>query len=145
MKIGSNKRRALVCLVGLGLVVAASAAWAGVSAPPKGAVRGYFSTGFLASSDQLAQYQRGSNVWCAWRGDHVIVHVSLRNTSAEHVTNTIKPRYYIARGGEHGSSFMGAQDFDFNSGELRSLFIDAGHAKGISWGPRLTGVPHTYS
>src|SRR4029079_19560475 len=70
--------------------------------PPRGAIRGVFTIGILAQGDDLTKYMRWSNVWCVWRGDHVIVHVSAKNTAAEHVTTTIQPRYYIRRGGVHG-------------------------------------------
>ena len=88
----------------------------------------------LAKYDDLAKYMSASNVWCAWRGDHVIVHINLRNRSAEHVTATVKPRYFIARGGEHGSGLTSADDYGFDSGEFRSLWIDAGEPKGVRAG-----------
>ena len=72
-------------------------------------------------------------VWCAWRSKdkHVIVHVSMRNTSVEHVTATIVRRYYIAGGGVYGDSiFTAAQDKGFDAGEFRSLYLDAGAPKG---------------
>jgi hypothetical protein len=78
-----------------------------------------------------------SNVWCAWRGDHVIVHVNLKNRSAEHVTATIKPRYEIQNGGEHGSGLTSAKDYGFNAGGFRSLWIDAGAPKGVSAHTRI--------
>jgi hypothetical protein len=111
--------------VGLGLSTGA------LAKPPKGAVRGQFTIGILAQSDSLTKYMRWSNVWCVWRGDHVIVHVSAKNTSAEHVTASIKPRYYIARGGVHGDGVTSVQDKGFDSGEFRSLWLDAGKPKGV--------------
>jgi hypothetical protein len=112
----------------LSCVVAAAA----TAAPPKGAVRGTFTHGFLASGNALARYMVAGNVWCVWKGDRVVVHVNLRNRSAEHVTATIKPRYFIRRGGEHGSGLTSAEDFGFDSGEFRSLWIDAGKPKGVT-------------
>ena len=73
-----------------------------------------------------------SSTWCVWKGDHVIVHVNLRNRLAEHVTATIKPRYYIRNGGEHGSGFTSAKDYGFDAGEFRRLWIDAGNPKGVT-------------
>jgi hypothetical protein len=115
-----------IVAVSLGLSVGA------LAKPPKGAVRGQFTIGILAKYDDLTKYMRWSNVWCVWRGDHVIVHVSAKNTSSEHVTATIKPRYYIARGGAHGDGLLSAQDKGFDAGEFRSLWLDAGNPKGVA-------------
>jgi hypothetical protein len=52
------------------------------------------------------------------------VHVNLKNRSVEHVTATIKPRYWIRNGSEHGSGLTAAEDFGFDSGEFRSLWIE---------------------
>lgn len=103
-----------------------------VAAAPPGAVRGSFSQGWLASSDELSKYISGSDVWCAWRGNHVFVHVTIRNRSVERVEATLKPRYYLRGGGEHGSSFLGAQSFKINARSARSITMDAGKPKGIS-------------
>ena len=124
---------ALAALAASLLVVASSAA-----APPKGAVRGTFTKGFLAETDQLAKFMVASSTWCAWRGDHVIVHVNLRNRSAEHVTATVKPRYFIRNGGEHGSGLTSAKDYGFDAGEFRSLWIDAGNPKGVRPGTPIS-------
>jgi hypothetical protein len=100
-------------------------------AAPRGAVRGSFSKGWLASSDELSRYISGKDVWCAWRGDHVVVHITISNRSVESVEATIKPRYYLRGGGEHGSSFLGAQDFTLKARSTRSLLIDAGSPDGV--------------
>jgi hypothetical protein len=113
------------------LVLALVAAVGALANPPRGAVRGRFTIGILAQGDALTKYMRWSNVWCVWRGDHVIVHVSAKNTAAEHVTASIKPRYYIARGGVHGDGFSSIEDKGFDPGEFRSLWLDAGKPKGV--------------
>jgi hypothetical protein len=114
-----------VLAISLGLAVGA------LARPPRGAVRGQFTIGILAQGDSLTKYMRWSNVWCVWQGDHVIVHVSAKNTSAEHVTASIKPRYYIARGGVHGDGVLSIEDKGFDAGEFRSLWLDAGKPKGV--------------
>jgi hypothetical protein len=115
-----------------------------IAAPP-GAVRGSFSKGWLASSDEMSRYISGSDVWCAWRGDHVVAHVTLRNRSVERVEATIKPRYYLRNGGEHGSSFFGAQDFKINARSTRSLLIDAGTPDDVSGRPAIRKcAPYLY-
>ena len=116
----------IVAAVTVALVVVAPAA----AKPPKGAIKGTFSRGLFAG-DTLSKLLTSSAVWCAWRGDHVIVHVNLRNRSTEHVTATVKPRYFIRNGGEHGSSGFG-KDYGFDAGEFRSLWIDAGKPDGVA-------------
>jgi hypothetical protein len=128
------------------LVVTLAFAAGAVAKPPRGAVRGQFTIGILAQSDQLMKYMRWSNVWCVWRGDHVIVHVSAKNTSAEHLTTSIKPRYYIARGGVHGDGLTSIQDKGFDAGEFRSLWLDAGKPKGVTRGSRISRcAPYLFS
>ena len=46
-------------------------------------------------------------------------------------------RYYLRGGGEHGSSFLGAQDFDINARSARSLLIDAGIPDDVSGRPAI--------
>jgi hypothetical protein len=125
------QRSCLLFLAAAVGVVTAGTIEAAILKPPKGAVRGSFSKGILAETEALARYLKASNIWCAWRGDNVIVHVSLKNTAAEHVTATIKPRYFIQRGGEHGSGLTSAKDYGFDAGEFRSLWIDAGEPEGV--------------
>jgi hypothetical protein len=121
------KRTAGIAVLALALVVAVD----GFAKPPKGAVPGRFTIGILAQGDDLTKFMRWTNAWCVWRGDHVIVHVSAKNTSAEHVTASIKPRYYIRRGGVHGDGITSIEDKGFDAGEFRSLWLDAGKPKGV--------------
>lgn len=124
--------------IALWLVVTLLAALAvsdALAKPPKGSVKGRFTIGFLAEGDELSKYVKASNVFCVWKGTHVIVHVSVKNGAAEHVTMSIKPRYKIARGGEHGSGGFG-KDFGFDADAFRSLWIDAGEPKGVK--PKAT-------
>jgi hypothetical protein len=107
----------------------------GAAALPKGAVKGTLTLGLLAKyNNPLAHRMTYRSVWCAWRSKdkHVIVHVSMKNASVEHVTATLLPKYYIAGGGVHGDSpFSAAQDKGFDAGEARSLYLDAGAPKGV--------------
>jgi hypothetical protein len=116
-------------------VVAVSSASASAQSTKR--VRGSFGVGTLASFDDKAKYIRGSNVWCMWRGSHVMVHVTLHNSSVERITATVKPRYYIARGSEHGSSFLAGQDFKLAGGKTMSALIDAGKPEGTPTGARI--------
>jgi hypothetical protein len=104
---------------------------AAVAAPP-GAVRGSFSKGVLASYDDMSPYISGSDAWCKWSANGVMVHVTIRNRSVERVKVYLKPRYYLRNGGEHGSSFLGAQDFTINARSSRSVLMNAGTPDGVS-------------
>jgi hypothetical protein len=127
--------RTFVVAVALTAIVGVSAVSA--SAQSAGRVGGSFTTGSLASLDDKAHYISGSNVWCTWRGAHVIVHVSLHNHSVETITATVKPRHYIARGSEHGSSFTAGQDFTIGGGKSVSALIDAGSPKNTPTGASI--------
>jgi hypothetical protein len=122
----------VVCLVSVFIpVVEASAAQA--AAP----VRGSFSIGDLASFDDLSKFIRGSNVSCVWQGDRVVVRLTLRNTSIESIKATVKPRYYIARGSEHGSGFTSGKEFRLRGGHSLRVSIDAGSPEGTPRGAKI--------
>ena len=53
--------------------------------------------------------------------ERVIVHVDMKNTSVEHVTAYIYPKYRIAGGGVHGAGFSSIESKGFDAGEFRSL------------------------
>jgi hypothetical protein len=115
--------RTTIVSLTLSALVLASSAFA--SAQLRGKIPGVFVRGpYDGTIDQsgLKRYIRTTNVWCAWSNDgHVIVHVTMRNGSAEHVTVNWYPRYAIRAGGIHGDGFSSAQSNGFDSGETRSL------------------------
>lgn len=133
--IPSVKRTAvaLMALIGVSALTAVAAA-----KPPKGAVRGTFTIGILAQGNELTRYLRFSNVFCVWSKDHVFVHVTIRNSSIEQVTAEIVPRYYIAGGGEHGSSLGGHEDVKVAGHGFKSAWIDAEKPKGVPTGARIS-------
>jgi hypothetical protein len=92
-------------------------------------VRGAFD-GTLDQS-HLKRYIRTTNVWCAWQDGKVLVHVRMRNGSAEHVTVNWYPRYRIRAGGVHGDGFSSAQSDGFDSGEVREL-VSKQDPKGVT-------------
>ena len=110
-------------IIGTAALVLVSSAFA--SAQLRGKILGVFVRGpYDGTIDQsgLKRYIRTTNVWCAWSNDgHVIVHVTMKNASAEHVTVNWYPRYAIRAGGIHGDWFSSAQSNGFDSGETRSL------------------------
>ena len=50
-----------------------------------GRVTGVFHRDCLLCGD-LKRFVKTSNVWCGWRNDALVVHVTMKNTSVEHVT-----------------------------------------------------------
>jgi hypothetical protein len=117
------KRTIILVALALALVLASTVAAAG---PITGKVRGAFNRfgihGVMYGGENLRRYVKtpDSYVWCAWQNGKVLVHVRMKNTSAEHLTVHWYPRYLIARGW-HGEGFSSAQDSGFDSGEVRNL------------------------
>ncbi len=88
---------------------------------PRNAIPGKFTIGFGAGD--LSKRLKASNVWCGWVKDRVIVHINLKNTAVEHVTATIQPSYTIKGGSKHGAGFSSLENYGFDAGEFRSLWI----------------------
>jgi hypothetical protein len=103
------------------------ASTAGAAGPITGKVRGVFNRaglhGFMLGGENLRRYVKTppQYVWCAWQDGKVLVHVRMKNTSAEHLTVNWYPRYRIARGGWHGEGLTSTQSDGFDSGEVRNL------------------------
>ena len=128
-----NVRR-LVAVAGVALAL--SVVSVAIAAPP-GAVRGAFSLGTLAKWDERAPYIKGTQVWCAWRGSNVIVNVRVHNSSVETLKVWVKPRYWIARGSEHGSGFTAGDEYTIRGGGSRIILLDAGKPKGTPRGAKI--------
>jgi hypothetical protein len=76
----------------------------------RGKVRGVFVRSAYdgtLDSGNLKRYIKTPRayVWCAWQDGKVLVHVRMKNTSAEHVRVNWYPRYAIRAGGVHGDGF----------------------------------------
>lgn len=100
----------------------AAVAAADISAPTvSGKIRGSFSHACFLCSDNMQSYIDVSNVWCAWVDDDVVVHVTMTNGSAEHVTVDWHPSYSIEGGASHGTGLSSIQSDGFDSGETRDL------------------------
>jgi len=81
-------------------------------------------------------------VWCGWQDGKVLVHVWMRNTSAEHVTVNWYPRYSIRAGGVHGDGFSSAQSDGFDAGEACNLTAKQ-EPKGVQENARIASCrPH---
>jgi hypothetical protein len=84
----------------------------------------------------LADDIHGSNVWCAWSGNHVRVHVALLNTSGHDLELKIQPTYYVRDHGRHGSSSSSRRSVKVRAHAQRQWFGDAGEPEGV-----VSGTP----
>ena len=109
----------------VGVVATLALTGTAIAGTPQGAVKGKMTLGFVAKYDEsgLAKKMQSSSVWCAWskKDKRVIVHLNMKNTSVEHVTAYIYPKYRIAGGGVHGAGFSSVESKGFDAGEFRSL------------------------
>jgi hypothetical protein len=74
----------------------------------------------------LVENLRGRDVWCRWDGDHVSIHLTLRNDSDHRVVATIKPSYWIHGHGRHGSSLHSLKNIEIDGNSTISWTGDAG-------------------
>jgi hypothetical protein len=132
-------------IVGMAALVAVSTAAA--SGPIVGKVRGVFvRSAYDGTLDQahLKRYIKTPSqyVWCAWQDGKVLVHVRMKNSSAEHVTVNWYPRYAIRAGGIHGDGFSSAESNGFDAGEVRNL-VSKQDPKGVKdYTPIAKCYPH---
>jgi hypothetical protein len=129
----------LIIVIATALMLTSTAAAAGSIT---GKLRGVFNRsgvqGVMVGGENLRRYVKTpeAQVWCAWQDGKVLVHVRMKNTSAEHLTVNWYPRYHIARGGWHGEGFSSAQSHGFDSGEVRNLTAKQ-DPKGVKVGSRI--------
>lgn len=102
-------------------------------------VAGSFHRDCLAcyGSDDLDDMVITSDVWCGWRDDKVIVHVTMTNSSAEHVTVNWHPSYKIYGGSSHGTGLTSEESSGFDSGETRDLESEQS-PEGVSQGSEIS-------
>lgn len=87
-------------------------------------------------SSGLVQKIATSDAYCGWSGSHVIVHVTMRNNSAEKATVRWHPTYSIVNGASHGTGLTSMQDTKIDAGKTESLFIRQS-PKGVGTGTRI--------
>jgi hypothetical protein len=124
----------IIVTIAIAALMTASAALA--SGPITGKIRGTFHRNCLLCEGPLKKHVKTSNVWCAWQDGKVLIHVTMRNTSVEHLTVNWHPSYTIRGGGAHGEGFSSVQSNGFDSGELRQL-VAKQDPKGVRDGARL--------
>lgn len=113
------------------------------SAPPgapPGAVGGSLSkdcTIKCTSPDAAANLIAG-NVYCAWTGGDVHVHATLTNGMNAAVTLSIVPKYFLDKGGQHGTSFGSDIPVKLAAHETKHWIGNAGQPEGVAPGLQIT-------
>jgi len=109
-----------------------------------GRVDGTFRRDCLLCDSRLVAYVRTSAAWCGWSAGEVVVHVRMRNTSAEHLTVDWHPSYVIENGGEHGAGLSSVQSDGFDPGETRDLLARQS-PKGVAEGSPIETCKPSFS
>jgi hypothetical protein len=65
---------------------------------------GHSSLGVFGSNSTAFGHLSTSNVYCGWRGSHVVVHAVFTNSYGSGVKLDISPAYTLRNAGEHGDS-----------------------------------------
>jgi len=104
----------------------------------KGSLRPFSCSSFCIGHDDVAEGVQGSNVWCAWKGDHVQVHITLINTSDDDVTASIRTTYRIVGHGRHGSSLRALRRVTIDGNSRRDWFGDAGKPDDVPTGTAIS-------
>ena len=95
---------------------AATPTYGGVVRSPFASKESCFACG------DMIKYVSASNAWCGWKDGKVVVHVTFRNTSIEHLTIHWHPSYTIVGGGGHGDGLTSIQDAGIDAGATRQVF-----------------------
>jgi hypothetical protein len=77
-----------------------------------------------------------SDAYCGWSKSSVIVHVRMRNTSAERVTVHWHPSYSIVNGAPHGTGLSSIQDTRLKAGQAENVYVSQ-KPKGVAAGSRI--------
>lgn len=128
-------KRLMIAIIAVGVLV--PTALAGESKPIHGKISGQFASasGCFGCGDMI-KYVKADNVWCAWQGENVIIHVRFRNTSVERLAITWHPSYIVRGGGEHGGGLTSLQDVTINGHASRGVYAKQ-DPKGVPTGSPL--------
>lgn len=78
-----------------------------------------------------------SDTWCAWKGSHVVVHATFRNTSNADLAVQVAPTYALVEAGTHGDSLT--LDLNVPAHHAVDWLGDAGQPQGVTRPVRFTG------
>ncbi len=102
-----------------------------------GKVFGVFRRSCERCDQRLKSSIKTDHVWCGWQAGKVLIHVTMRNTSAKHLIVYWHPSYVLARGGERGNALTSVESSDLNAGERRRLLAKR-DPKGVRDGTRIS-------
>lgn len=98
--------------------------------------------GGCTSPDAAAELD-ARDVWCRWNGDHIAVHAVLTNGMNARVTLSIVPKYFIEKGGQHGTSLGSDIELHLQPHQTQSWTGDAGRPEGVPTGTPISACePH---
>jgi hypothetical protein len=86
----------------------------------------------------LADDIHATNVWCAWSGSHVRVHIRFFNSSGHDLDMTIQPTYHIRNHGRHGSSHSSRRSLHLSGHSWMQWFGDAGKPEDVDAGTPIS-------
>ncbi|MGH3064953.1 MAG: hypothetical protein ACRDOF_01505 [Gaiellaceae bacterium] len=133
----ATKKLRWLCAFGL---TALMTGCAGETSAPAGAKSGKIRYDCsLSCGDDLARDAlEFKDVWCRWRGDHVLVHVRVENPLVVPIRTNITPAYEIEDGGRHGTSFGSDRSVPAQRSSYTEVEIDAGSPEGVPPGTRIS-------
>jgi len=109
-----------------------------------GKVFGVFRRACARCDRRLKSFIRTDHVWCGWQAGKVLVHVTMRNTSARDLIVYWHPSYVLARGGERGQGLSSIESGDFDAHERRRLLAKA-NPKGVRDGSRISACKPSFA
>lgn len=131
---------ALVGLIAFGVAavtgVASAASAKKKPKPITGKILGRFHRDCLLCDGERTARILASNAWCAWQDGKVIIHVTFRNTSIEHLTVQWHPSYHIREGSDHGTGLTSVQDAGIDGKATREVIAEQ-DPKGTPDGSRI--------
>lgn len=89
------------------------------------------------TSPDAADHLDANDVWCAWRGAHVILHARFSNNMNARVRLSIVPKYFIENGGQHGTSLGSDLPVTLAPHETHGWTGNAGAPDGVPTGTRI--------
>jgi len=95
--------------------------------------------GFLEECDEqtAADSLTWSDVSCQWEGRNVVVRATVQSDFNARLRVGLIPRYYIEKGGKHGTSFGSERYRTIDPGSQTTFRINAGHPKGVPSGTTI--------
>jgi len=133
----ATKQLRWLCAFGLAALITGCA---GETSVPEGAKSGKirYDCSFNCGDDLARDALEFKDVWCRWRGDHVLVHVRVENPLVVPTRTNITPAYEIEDGGRHGTSFGSDRSVPVQGSSYTEAEIDAESPEGVPPGTTIS-------